>query len=103
MVDCSLMLANQYLKINDKSTAKHYLLNIADLIAKVNDLLYSARYHQYLAFCYGEDGSGEFHIREAVELYKELNVESETEKFKKRILDAGLFTFVLEELKGEGA
>ncbi len=101
IVDYSLMIANQYLKINDFTLAKQYLNDIELLVNVVNDLLYRARYHLYLAFCLGETEEGNKNILEAVRLYKELNVPSEMKKLQTRIQDSNKFAFVLEQLKGE--
>ena len=92
---------NQYLKINDLALAKQHLNDIEKLVNVVNDLLYRARYHLYLAFCLGETEEGNKNILEAVRLYKELNVSSEMQKLQTRIQDSNKFSFVLELLKGE--
>ena len=100
IVDYSLVLADEYLKQKDYENALQYLSDIDTLIVTINDHLYLAKYHLLYALAYGETTDGQFHLRKAIEFYKELNLESEIAILKSRISDNKVFKEILNEVFG---
>ena len=97
VVDFSLIIVDEYLKLGNQQTALFYLDQIKELVDIAKDALYLARYYLYLALCYGETDEGIENLKKSIEHYKTLDIEHEFEKLKKRVQSSSVFTGIVNE------